>query len=182
MFPESHVGKIDTLDTGSFDDVTGVDLVNPEVALVMGPFSFQSEYVGSFLNRHNNCSLEFSGYYIFCSYFLTGEHRKYAAGEAGGEFGRVKPINPFSLDNSGWGSWQVALRYSRTDLNDRDISGGEEDNYTAGINWYLNANLRWSLNYIHAILDDRTRTVDGNAYEIGEDSMDTVLMRFQVDF
>ncbi len=182
MFPESHVGTFYTLDTGTFGNVTDVDLVSPEIALVLGSFSVQSEYVASFLNRETADDLEFSGYYVFCSYFLTGEHRKYAMGEAGGEFGSITPRRPFSMDGEGWGSWQIALRYSSVDLNDHDIIGGKENNYTAGINWYLNANLRWSLNYIRTELDDRNLVVDDEIFRMDDDSMDTVLMRVQVDF
>jgi phosphate-selective porin OprO/OprP len=182
MFPESHLGPVYTLDTDSFGDVTDVDLVSPEIAVVLGPFSVQSEYVRSLLSRDNSQNLDFSGYYVFCSYFLTGEHRQYIAGEGGGEFGRIIPARPFSMDSGGWGSWQVALRYSYTDLNDREIWGGKEGNYTAGINWYLNANLRLALNYIRAELDDRERTVNGETFQINNERMDIVMMRCQVDF
>lgn len=182
MFPEYHPGTVFTLDTGSFGDVTGVDLISPEIALVMGPFSIQSEYAGSFLNRDSDRSLEFSGYYVSCSYFFTGEHRKYVAGEAGGEFGSISPMHPFALNGDGWGSWQVAFRYSSVDLNDGDINGGKEANYTLGLNWYLNANLRWSVNYIRTELEDRTRSVDGTVFDIDDGIIDTLLMRFQVDF
>jgi phosphate-selective porin OprO/OprP len=113
---------------------------------------------------------------------LTGEHREYLLGEGGGEFGRITPIHPFTMNGSGWGSWQIALRYSYTDLNDQEIYGGKEDNYTVGINWYLNANLRWSINYIHVILKDRSQEVDGEEYWVDDGNMDIVMMRFQVDF
>jgi phosphate-selective porin OprO/OprP len=182
MFPESHLGPIYTLDTGSFGNITDVDLVSPEIAVVLGSFSVQSEYVHSLLNRDNSSNLDFSGYYVFCSYFLTGEHREYLLGEGGGEFGRITPIHPFTMNGSGWGSWQIALRYSYTDLNDQEIYGGKEDNYTVGINWYLNANLRWSINYIHVILKDRSQEVDGEEYWVDDGNMDIVMMRFQVDF
>jgi phosphate-selective porin OprO/OprP len=182
MFPESHPGTVYTVDTGAFGNVTDVDLVNPEIALVLGPLSIQSEYVGAYLEREAGKNLDFSGYYVFCSYFLTGEHRQYVSGEAGGEFGRINPRSPFTLGGSGWGSWQLALRYSSVDLNDCEINGGEEDNFTAGMNWYLNANLRLSLNYIRAELSDRTRVIDGQTFQLDDDGMDTVLMRCQMDF
>lgn len=86
--------------------------------------------------------LDFSGYYIEASYFITGEHRRYK----GGAFSRVKPKHNFTPGKSvGPGAWQVAFRYSNIDLNDFDegILGGQEDNLTIGLNWHINPNVRW---------------------------------------
>lgn len=182
ILPESHLGAVYLVDTGAFENVTAVDLVSPEAAVVLGPLSVQSEYVHSFMDRRGARSLEFSGYYVFCSYFLTGEHRKYIGGEGGGEFGSISPASPFRFGGPGWGSWQAALRYSRLDLNDLDITGGEEENWTAGVNWYLNANLRLSLNYVRAEVMDRYLVSDDGVTLVDDEATDTVLMRCQVEF
>ncbi|MEM1202125.1 MAG: porin, partial [Acidobacteriota bacterium] len=55
------------------------------------------------------------------------------------------------------------------DLNDGAISGGEEDNWTVGVNWYPNPATRLMLNYVHADVD-------------GEGEGDFILVRWQVDF
>lgn len=180
--PESNLSDVYTVDTGSISGVTGVDLLGPEIAFVNGPFCFQSEYVHSFLNRRSADNLDFSGYYALCSFFLTGEHRAYKIDEGGGEFGRVIPNRPFVFHSGGWGAWQVAVRYSAIDLNDKNIHGGNEKDYTFGINWFLNPNLRMTFNYVLANIDDRSVTVNGTPQSVDEEYADIYMMRFQVDF
>ncbi|HEB50931.1 MAG TPA: porin, partial [Desulfobulbus sp.] len=65
--------------------------------------------------------------------------------------------------SDGWGAWEIALRYSDLDLGDAAIQGGRLKDFTAGLNWYLNPNLRWMLNYVHADLSERADVNDGNA-------------------
>jgi phosphate-selective porin OprO/OprP len=61
----------------------------------------------------------------------------------------------------------VAARLSYLDLNDGPIRGGEELNFTAGLNWYLRPNLRVMVNYIRANLKDRENPhVDDGAADI----------------
>ncbi|NIM98410.1 MAG: porin, partial [candidate division Zixibacteria bacterium] len=55
------------------------------------------------------------------------------------------------------------------DLTDGSISGGELDDFTLGVNWYLYPNARIMGNYIFADLDD-----------VGETNIFQV--RFQVDW
>ena len=73
--------------------------------------------------------IRYNGYYIFGSFFLTGEHRPYKT--SSGAFDRVKPKN--NLDGKGgWGALEFAARYSMLDLNDEDMNGGELSNFTLG--------------------------------------------------
>lgn len=161
--PEAHLAP-DFVDTGSIV-ADSENRFGIEAALVHGPFSLQGEYMGANVETPDGSDPSFSGYYAYASYFLTGEHRAYK--NSTGTFDRVKPKTNFG--KGGTGAWEVALRYSELDLNDDPITGGELQDITFGLNWYLNPNVRAMLNYVLTDLD----TI-GNA--------DIVQLRFQIDF
>jgi hypothetical protein len=50
------------------------------------------------------------------------------------------------------------------DLNGEDIKGGKERNFTAGVNWYLNPNIRLIFNYIRAHVEDRANPPIDNGH------------------
>lgn len=160
--PEMHQAAY-FVDTGTFasDDLS---LVGLEAALVLGPCSIQGEYMMASSDASMASDPEFDGWYIQVSHFLTGEHRPYKKGK----FGRVKPNKNF-MNSPGPGAWEIAARYSTIDLSDSGIGGGELDDITLGLNWYLNPHTRVMWNYVHADLDD-----------IGD--ADGFQMRLQIDF
>ena len=162
--PEAHLAEY-FIDTGSFAG-DQADLLGLEAAWVNGPVSLQGEYIKTDVNRIGGSDVTFDGYYIQASYFLTGEHRSYKTSEAA--FSRTRPKKNYS-SGGGRGAWEVNARYSELDLNDGGITGGELDNITAGLNWYLNPNTKIMWDYIHA---DKDR--------IGQ--ADIFMMRLQFDF
>ena len=172
--PESNL-KDDTLvDTGKLG-VDNLNQLNLEFALVYGPLSFQGEYFHVFTDSETEGDPDFSGYYAFVSYFLTGENRIY--GKRNAAFVRMVPRQDFGFGKDGWGAWELAMRYSSINLNDNRIQGGKEQNHTLGLNWYLSRDLRFMFNYIRAEVKDRrtTPTVpDGDA--------DIFQVRFQIEF
>ena len=170
--PESHITDVKYLDTDDIIDVDRVSLYGLEAALVLGPVSLQAELINAQVSRDAGLeTLEFSGWYVYGSWFLTGESRIYKHKK--GSFGR---INPTTED----GAWELALRLSSLDLNDLDISGGEADQITLGINWYANPHIRYMLNYVTVDNDtsaDATGTVVG-----GDDDPSIIQIRAQIDF
>ncbi len=133
-----------------------------------GPFSLQGEYVQAIVDSINRNNVCFQGFYIMSSYFLTGEHRPY--NKKTGAFGRVKPKKNYSSKpDGGKGAWELAARYSYLDLDDKSVNGGRLQDFTFGVNWYLNPNTRVMWNYVFADLAD------------GGDA-DIFQMRIQIDF
>jgi len=145
-----------------------------ELASVSGPLSFQGEYFHGFTDSDTEGDLDFWGYYMFVSYIITGEHREYITSR--GVFSRVTPKNYFDLRNKKWGAWEVALRHSYVDLNDRNISGGEERNFTLGLNWYTTSKTRVMFNYVHARIDQRSSSLLEDGY------LNILQTRFQILF
>ena len=162
--PEAHL-TTRFVDTGRFP-AASQDLVGVEAALVVGPASFQSEYIHNSVHQPNGGDLSFGSFYLQGGYFLTGERRPYR--DSGGYFSRVKPLHNLG-DRDGWGAWEIALRYSQLDLNDRLVRGGELRDVTLGLNWYLNPNTRFMWNYVFA---DRVELGEAHLFQT----------RFQVDF
>ncbi|MBW1771969.1 MAG: hypothetical protein JRJ82_03650, partial [Deltaproteobacteria bacterium] len=172
--PESNLKDETLVDTGKLG-VDNLNQLNLEFALVSGPLSFQGEYLHVFTDSETEGDPDFSGYYAFVSYFLTGENRIY--GKRNAAFIRMIPREKFGFGKGGWGAWELALRYSHINLNDNRIQGGKERNLTLGLNWYLSRKLRFMFNYIRAEVKDRRTTPT-----VPEGDADIFQMRFQIEF
>lgn len=186
--PEIHLAGryIDTFDQiGTVDDM---GLFGAEVGTILGPFTASGEYIVQMLNRDGSDDVTMQGGYIQAGYILTGESREYKTDT--GIYGAVKPKKNFQIgDGGGPGAWELALRYSFLDLDDEDVDGGREDNITAGVNWFLNPNIRISMNYVHAWVDrDDEVTVENDPDDPDDDDVfpaidgnfDGFVTRFQV--
>lgn len=162
------------LNTGAFV-IDHYNVYGLEAALVCGPFSLQAEYhhydiENARLNfaATNGVNLNYSGFYVFASYFLTGENRNYS--RTSGAFGRVKPHENFWVVRTGEdgcgpcccgkGAWEIAARYARLDLNDKNFPPGASsergvlEQYTVGVNWWWNPNMRVQANFEWFKLED----------------------------
>lgn len=152
--PESSIAVENLVSTGPINNVDKFYVGGIEAASVNGPLSLQGEYIFTRLDRENGRSdVDFNGWYVFASWFLTGESRNYRVSR--GSFGRVNP-------KRGTGAFELALRYSTLDLNDGPVTGGRETNTTLGLNWYFRRNFRLMANYIHVVTDDEGGDEDVN--------------------
>jgi phosphate-selective porin OprO/OprP len=117
------------------------------------------------------------GWFVQGSYVLTGENASYRG---------VVPINPFDPRQGRWGAFEIALRGGMVDVDEAVFAKGfaslgdstpHASAYGAGLNWYLNRNFKFQLNYERAEFD--------NEIKFGKDVRDhedVVLGRFQVQF
>jgi phosphate-selective porin OprO/OprP len=169
--PEAHITDMRLANTGRFL-ADKADKLAPEVAFVFGPFSLQGEYFWTDTDANTVDDPTFTGWYVFGSWFITGESRAYKQSSA--KFDRVQPKNNFSIGAPGWGAWELAARYSTVDLTDEGIEGGEQYNITGGLNWHLNPNTRLMFNYVYADLEKRAG--------VDDDDISVFQARFQVDF
>jgi phosphate-selective porin OprO/OprP len=167
--PESHL--LPTIALAEIDHAKNINVATGEVAMVLGSFHVQTEYAMTIAQTSENSALQnkhyyFHAYHGIVSWFITGEHKNYKTSSAA--FGRVSPKKNFGKEG-GAGAFELAARYSNIDLDDTDIEGGYVSNIGLGLNWYLNPNTRFMLNYIFADIKDT-----GNA--------DILMVRFQIDF
>ncbi len=133
--------------TGPQTGVKDATFYGLEGAGVLGPVSVQGEYSHMHLDRFGTApSLDFDGYYVFGSVFLTGEARAFK----GGLIDRLRPIRSFDPTKGNWGAFELAARYDRINLTDHDLSPLNHDGHawTAALNWYLTGNVKLMFNYI----------------------------------
>ncbi len=147
-----------------------VDLIGTEFLWIYGPFSIQAEHALSYVDTNFSGTREFQGGYIYTTYSLTGENRAY--NNKTGLLTRIKPKNNFSPKTGSWGAWELGLRYSWIDLDSGMIRGGKEQDWTLGVNWYLNPNTRIYLNYTFANIE----------HDLYDGNLGILQTRFQIDF
>lgn len=148
--PGTHVSATPSLTTGAMT-VEDVTLYGFEVALVLGSFGAQGEYVMSQLKGAGAApDNTFSAWYLQVSAFLTGERKAYR--KSSGVFDRIKP-NQNALQDGGWGAIEVAVRIDRLSFEDESTLGNLKT-FTIGINWILNPNTKIMVNLVTSDFED----------------------------
>ncbi len=146
--PEVHPGA-DILEIESSDH-KNADVWVAEASGVWGPFSAQWEYAAAEISDAATLpDLDATAWYIYGSYYLTGESRRY--NWKGGSYKQTKVKNPFH--KGGWGAWELALRYTSGEFDNSTapVVDSEADVLTAGVNWYPSNNIRFSANYVDVL-------------------------------
>lgn len=167
--PESHVTDTRLVDTGSIGGVGSANLYGIEGAWVHDRLAVKGEYIMHGLDRDAaNPDMDFSGYYMELSWFLTNDRLNYKKGV----FKAVKPSS--IVGEGGSGAWQVAARYSSIDLTDQGIAGGEQNNLTLGVNAYLTPIIRVAADYI--------KVLDVKGGNLDNDTPSILQFRLQLEF
>ncbi|MBC8460534.1 MAG: hypothetical protein H8D67_21325 [Deltaproteobacteria bacterium] len=81
-----------------------MDIINTELAIVSGPFSLQGEYFHLFADSDEADDPKFWGFYLYGSYFITGEHRNYDRSK--GVFCGIEPNRDFHFFEGDGGPWR----------------------------------------------------------------------------
>jgi phosphate-selective porin OprO/OprP len=179
------------IDTGNLAFADMVSTYALEAAGFYGPVGFQAEYAQMDVSQNaGRPDLSFDGAYASANWFITGESRVYDPRT--GVFTRLSPKVNVAPSSGTWGAWEIAGRWSTLNL-DSDpgrftgatllgVRGGEETNYTLGVNWYWNPYFRMMLNYVTADVDNRANTplASGGALEGGE--FNTLALRVQQEW
>ena len=173
--PENHL-TIRLVNTGVFAS-EGATIWNGELAGVFNRFWFAGEYFNTSVDASDVGDPTFKGWYAQAGFYLTDDHRRFANNF--GVFDRQKPNSNWDMKDGGIGAWEIAVRISSVDLADAEVNGGKEDNFTLGVNWYLNPATRLMLNWVHIDIEDGNIPIlDARP----EGSGDVFMMRWQVDF
>ena len=125
----------------------------PQAYYYWGPLGLLGEYVLSNQRVSRTVvaplttqNLEHKAWQITGSWVLTGEDASYTG---------VTPFHPFDPSTGGWGAWQLVGRYGSLDIDDKAFpnfanpatSATKATAWSAGLNWYLNRNVRVSASF-----------------------------------
>ena len=161
--PESRLDATRLIDTGNIDSDHAWSY-GFEGAFQYRNFLIQGEYITFGIDRRQSVLPDprFNGWYVEGSWMLTGERRRYNVQNA--VFDGPPIAAGWAPSAGGYGAWELGARYSVVDLNYREgapgsapaadaVRGGEQKIYTLGVNWYLNNNLRFMLDWSHVEVD-----------------------------
>lgn len=159
LFPFVDIQKVDQVAIGVL-----------EFRLAQGPFWLQSDYLHNRTERKHAPDLDFNAFYVEGGYFITGEQTVFRPLALNGE---IAPTPHFDPGKGKYGAVEIKARYSRLDLTDAEFRGGNlpgpglnplgarVENYTVGVEWYLNAHVQISAEFVHSIRHD----LDNAAYD-----------------
>ena len=132
--------------------------VSPQGYYYYGPLGIFGEYVISDQDVKNGAALadlRNKAWEVTASWVLTGEDASYTG---------VTPRHPFNLHSGGWGAWQVVGRYEELNVDGSAFptfassaaSASSAHAWSAGINWYLNRNIRLNASFSHTMFGGYT--------------------------
>ena len=127
------------VDSGALTTADQIRRTGLEGIWIRGPFSVQGEALQTTVTREGKPDYTGHGQYAMASWVLTGESRPYSAGAVA----NIKPAHNY-------GAVELVARYSRLDLDDADVFGGRQHDWTLGANWYLTSHFKFQANYVKA--------------------------------
>ncbi len=111
----------------------------------------------------SSATLDNEAWQLQASWILTGEEQTFRS---------PKPANPFRAGKPGWGAWELVARTHELSIDDDAFTGGaasfanpataarKAKAVGVGLNWYLNQNVKWQLDYELTRFDGGAATGD----------------------
>lgn len=172
--PNIRIDNGNIADSGVITGVESLRYFGAEAAGVLGPVTVAGEYGRLWLDRPGLQNNAFEGFYVYGSWFITGETRPFK----NGNFDRVKPYNNFG--GGGSGAFELAVRYDRLDLAETPVAaraGNKAESWTAGVNWYLTPFAKFLFNWVHFTGDNTPLDPVGS-----KTKGDVLATRLHIDF
>ena len=148
---------------------------------VLGEYVYDRQQVSVGPNGLAKTNLNHDAWQVAATYLVTGEDASFKG---------VKPKRNFDLNNGGWGAWEVVGRYSELNIDDKAFTWGSLDGvggsttvltgvnhylyadpkvsaraahtWTAGVNWYLNPEVKFALNYARTSFKGGAGSIGGS--------------------
>ena len=191
----SNINRKKYLDTDDILGVTSRSILGGEFAAFYKNIMFQSEYMISKIYRTDAYeTVDNNGFYVQAGYILFGGQYKYNKAEA----------EPTQIKRGrNWGDVELLARYDYLNLNDfaANVYGGSADGYTFGVNYHINSNVKFMLNYSylnhdryangkgklfvgHDVNGDLTKNYENVVEENGlaGENFGMIQVRFEIDF
>lgn len=153
--PEAGLTDVRLVDSGTLRDVEAIDRVGLEAALQHGPWLAQGEWLAVTARRDASADYRAHGGYVQGSWVITGEARPYKRGG----FGNLRPTRAS-------GAVEVGLRYSALDLDEGNVAGGRQHDWTLGANWYLGRHFKFQANYVRVHSDRQETQLSPEEFEL----------------
>ena len=141
-------GPVQTIATTTGASRNQVTSYGVEAAGAFGPLFFQGEYVNATFGQPLGRDQDVVTWYLQGSWLINGGHRGYKS--ATGVFAAPRVTDK--------GLWELAARYDT--IENRDIANRRATYVILGVNYYVNANLRFMFNYTlgdNEVSGDKTR-------------------------
>jgi len=169
--------KFFTYSSGTFANGTHWR-ISPQAYYYYGPLSLLGEYVISdqrVIKGAASADLQNTAWEISAGWVLTGEAASYAG---------VTPKHPFDPRKGQWGAWQIVARYADLDIDKAAFpnfaslatSASAAHAWAAGVNWYLNKNIRVNASF------SRTQFTDGKTGIVTKQPENALFTRLQLAF
>ena len=156
--------------------------VAPQGSYYYGPLGVFAEYVISDQQVRNvpkglTADVHNTAWDVTGSWLLTGEE----ATPNG-----VAPKHPFDPGNGQWGAWQLVGRYAQLNVDnsafpnfaDPGTSASAAYAWAAGVNWYLNRNVRFDLSFSRTTFDGG----NGSKATVTKQAEQVLFTRIQLGF